>query len=125
MTTRIQTKSFKAGGAISNYRIVKSGANDGEVLQAAAAADFLMGVVDQPSGVASGDRVDVVLQGIVEIEFAGVVTRGGPVTSDANGKAVAAAPGAGTNNRVIGFAMNTQAAGDIGDVLLSQHTMQG
>lgn len=119
-------KSFKAGAAIAQRRIVKFGAADGEVIQAAAAADLSLGVCVQPGGAsAAGERVDVQLTDIAEVEFGGAVTRGQEVTSDASGKAVAAAPGAGANVRIVGIAMNTQANGDFGDVLLSQGVKQG
>lgn len=124
MPTNDLIKTYTAGGAISPYRIVKPGANDGEVVQAAAAADALMGVTGS-IGPASGERVDVVKTGIAAIEFGGTVTRGGPVTSDASGKAVAAAPAAGSNVRIIGFAEVSAVSGDIADVSLALGTMQG
>jgi hypothetical protein len=74
---------------------------------------------------ASGERTDIVHTGIADVEFGGTVTRGGPVTSDANGRAVAAAPAAGSNVRIIGFAVNSQVSGDIGPVLLEPGLMQG
>lgn len=118
-------RTFKAGGAIAEKTLVKFGANDDEVVQAAAAGDSIIGVCVQPGGAASGGRCDVVLEGIAEVICGGAITRGALVTSDANGKAVAAAPGAGTNNRVVGVAMRTYANNDIGDVLVSPSSMQG
>lgn len=125
MANQILVKNFKAGGAISQNRFVKMGSNDGEVVQAAAATDSIVGVCIQPGGVASADRVDVMVLGIAEVDFGGTVTRGGLVTSDASGKAVAAAPAAGTNNRIGGFAVNSQVSGDTGDVVLSLGSFQG
>jgi len=119
------TKNLKATGAIAERRFVKFGSNDGEVVQAAAATDSIIGVCVQPGGAASGDRCDVQLGGIAEVEFGGSVTRGGPVTSDGSGKAVAAAPAQGVNNRLGGIAMNSQASADFGDVLLAPSVMQG
>ncbi|MFO1038141.1 MAG: DUF2190 family protein [Geminicoccaceae bacterium] len=118
------TKSFVAGGAITKRRIVKLGSNDGEVLQASAATDLLVGVSTEVDA-ASGARCDVHLGGIVEVEAGASITRGTKVTADANGKAVAAAPSAGTNNEIIGIAMVTAASGDIIPVLLAQSTKQG
>lgn len=117
-------KNYIAEAAIAAYRIVKFGAADGQVVQAAAATDLLVGVCESV-GPALGERCDVVKSGIADIEFGGVVARGGPVTSDANGKGVAAAPGAGANVRIIGFAEVTTAAGDIAPVLLAPGVMQG
>lgn len=124
MANQVLAKNYTAGGAIPAFRIVKMGANDGEVLQAAAATDFLVGVNGELAP-ASGERVDIQKVGIARIEFGGTVTRGGPVTSDASGKAVAAAPAAGSNVRIIGFAEVSAVSGDIGDVLIAPGLMQG
>lgn len=115
--------SFDAGAAISGNRIVKLSA-DATVVQGAAATDALLGVSDQ-NGAASGERIDVTLDGVAEITLGGTVTRGALLTSDANGKGVAAAPSAGVNNRIIGMALVSGVSGDIIDVLLSQGSMQG
>lgn len=124
MANQVLAKNYTAGGAIPAFRIVKMGANDGEVLQAAAATDLLMGVNGELAP-ASGERVDIQKMGIARIEFGGTVTRGGPVTSDASGKAVAAAPAAGSNVRIIGFAEVSAVSGDIADVLIAPSVMQG
>lgn len=124
MASTLLNRNYTAGGAIAPFRIVKPGANDGEVLQAAAAADALMGVCESV-GPASGERCDIVKAGIADVEFGGTVTRGSPVTADANGKAVAAAPAAGSNVRIIGFAEVTAAAGDISPILIAPGVMQG
>ncbi len=124
MGTPTLTRSYVAGGAIAAYRIVKPHSADGQVVQAAAATDYLMGVT-RDLGPASGEIVDVVKAGVTEIEFGGTVTRGGPVTADANGKAVAAAPSAGSNVRIIGFAEVSAVSGDIAAVLIAPGLMQG
>lgn len=117
-------RSYTAGAAIAKYRIVKPGAADGAVLQAAAATDFLNGVCVELDA-ASGASTDIIKSGIAEVEFGGAVTRGGPVTADANGKAVAAAPGAGSNVRIIGFAEVSAVSGDIAPVWIAPGVMQG
>lgn len=116
-------KNYKAGGAITKFRIVKHSA-DGTVVQAAAATDALLGVLGEIDA-ASADHVDVVLTGIAEVEYGGNVTRGALLTADADGKAVAAAPAAGANNRIIGEAMESGVSGDIGSVLIAHSSMQG
>lgn len=116
-------KGFVAGAAIAAKRIVKFGSADNAVIQAAAVSDALIGVADLAA--ASGDHVTVVMGGIAIVEYGGTITRGGHVTSDASGKAVAAAPGAGTNNRVIGIAMVSGVSGDLGSVLLQPGSVQG
>lgn len=124
MPNPLLRKNYTAGGAITAHRIIKAGANDGEVLQAAAATDLLMGVCGSV-GPASGERVDIIKIGIAQIEYGGNVTRGNPLTSDGSGKAVVAAPSAGSNVRIIGFAEVSGVSGDIADVFVSPGFMQG
>lgn len=118
-------QNFKAGAAIAKHRIVKFGADDSHVIQGAAATDALFGVADSLGAAAAEDRVDVQLAGVVTVDFGGTVTRGGLVTSDATGQAVAAAPSAGVNNRVIGIALVSAVDGDLGPVLLQPGQIQG
>ncbi len=120
------TKTYVAEAAISAFRIVKPGAADYGVLQAAGAAatEFCFGVTTDVDA-ASGERVDVVHEGIADVKLGGTVVRGGPITSDATGQGVAAAPSAGTNNRIIGYALISGVSGDIIPVLLAPSTLQG
>lgn len=118
-------KNYAAGGTIAAYRIVKFDSSDGVVIQAAAATDLQMGVLAQPGGASSGDRCDVVHHGLAEVEFGGTVARGAAIAADSNGKAVAADPAATVNNRIIGFALKTQAAGDIALAYIAPGLMQG
>lgn len=117
------TMTYDAGAAITKRRIVKLSA-DFTAIQAAAATDAMFGVAAELDAV-SGGRVDVHLSGVAEIEAGGTVTRGALLTSDANGKAVAAAPATGVNNRVIGTALVSAADGDVFPVLLGPHQIQG
>ena len=116
-------KSFKAGAAISRCRILKFDSNL-DMIHGAAATDKLIGVSTNIA-TDSGSRVDVVLEGIAEVEFGGTVTAGDQVTSDSSGKAVTAAPSAGVNNRIIGIAMESGVSGDIGSILIEQSSVQG
>lgn len=125
MAKPVLTAAFIAESAVTRCRIVKPGTADGSVIQATAAAtDAQFGIVGALDGEA-GKRVDIIVCGIAEVEFGGTVTRGALVCSDANGKAVAAGPTAGNNQRIIGVAMVSAAANDIGDCLLSPSIMQG
>lgn len=124
MANTLLNKNYLAEAAIAPFRIVKMGAADGGVLQAAAATDSLVGVCEAV-GPASGERCDVVKVGLADVELGGTVVRGGPITSDATGKGVAAAPAAGANNRVIGFAEVSGVSGDIIPVFISPCVMQG
>lgn len=117
-------KSHVAGSTVAAFRIVKNGTADGKVVQGTNATVALIGVTGE-LGADTGERVDVIRSGIAEIEFGGTVARGAPVTADASGKAVAAAPAAGANAYIIGFAEVSAADGDIADVLLAPSVMQG
>ena len=115
MHNPLLTLSFEADAAIARRRIVKHDTTDDLVIQAAAAADKLLGVVDIAQAGADGERVDVVLVGVAEVEYGGTVARGDLLTSDADGKAVVGAAG----NRIIGEAMVSGVDGDIGSVNIS------
>lgn len=122
---RTLVKTFTAEAAITKHRIVKFGAANGQVLQAAAVGDAMFGAAAELD-VAINDRVDVQVAGIAEIEAGAAIALGALVTSDAVGRAVAAAPVAGTNNRIIGTAMtDALALGDIIPVLLAPGQIQG
>lgn len=118
-------KARTAAGAIAPYRFVKHGAADNQVAQAAGATDKLCGVVQQLGAAKAGDTVDIAKGGIVGIELGGPVTRGDPLTSDASGKAVVAAPAAGASVRIGGFAEVSGIAGDIIDMEYAPGVMQG
>jgi hypothetical protein len=120
----VLVKNFTAEAAIAPYRIVKFGSDEGKVVQATAATESLLGVTTLISADVN-ERTDVILMGAAEVEFGGNVTVGAYLTSDANGKAIVAAPAAGTNNGIIGKAMVAGASGDIGSVLLIQTQIQG
>lgn len=125
MANRELVKTYIAEGNISPHRIVKFGSADYGVLQAAAATDKLVGVTVPLVSAVSGDSVDVIHEGIADIELGGTVTRGDLITADANGKGVVSAPAAGSNNRVIGSANVSGVAGDIIPVLISLASVQG
>lgn len=118
------TKTFVAGGAIPKRRFVKFSA-DGVVVLAAAAADLIIGVSDMSADVANGERIDVRMSGVAEVDAGGACTRGQLVTSDANGKAVDVAPAAGANVRSAGFPIVSAVNGDIVDVFLAPSRPQG
>lgn len=106
-------RTYDAGGALPPRRIVKFTGDD-VVNLATAATDDAIGVTADVA-VASGERVDVYRSGPVEIEVGGNIARGKDITADASGKAVQAAPGAGTSCRVVGGGgSRAYVAGDIG-----------
>lgn len=118
------TKSYTAEGAISANRIVKVGAADWGALQAAAVSDKLIGISTEIDA-ASGERVDVVHEGIADLKLGGTVARGDFLTSDASGQGVVAAPAGGTNNQIIGKALISGVSGDIIPVLVAPSMLQG
>lgn len=124
------TKTYNAEAAIGKYTIAKFGASDGGVLPGAASTDLLIGVT-RDLGVTAGDitaganRIEVVREGITPVVLGGTVTRGQWLTSDATGKAVAAAPAAGVNAECIGKAEASGVAGDYVDVFLDFTRIQG
>jgi hypothetical protein len=124
--TPSEINSYIAGAAITKRRIVKWGAADGQVVVAAgpAATEFLNGVTSHIDA-AINEPVDVFQGGIVDVEYGATVVRGAPLTSDSIGRAVTAAPAAGANNRIIGFAEVSGAVGDIGAVRINIGFMQG
>jgi hypothetical protein len=117
-------KAFVAGAAINPCRIVRLSAAD-TVIQAAAATEAMFGV-NTDLTIVSGERVEVMTHGIAWVEAGAAIALGLPVTADSLGRGVAAAPAAGVNNRIIGFALDAAvAAGDQIRVLLSPGQIQG
>ena len=117
--------SYNAEAAIAAYRIIKFGANDGGILAASAPTDALIGGNGRIPAAAAGDRLDVVRDDLVEIQLGGTVTRGDLLTADSVGRAVTAAPAAGTNMRTVGMAEASGVINDIVWVSLFPGIMQG
>lgn len=118
-------KAFNAAAVIAAFRICKPSGTGNDVVQAAAATDLSIGVTGEVGAKAIGDTVDLVMTGLVDVQYGGNVSRGQELTSDADGKAVAAAPAQGVNNRVIGIAVVAGAADDIGKMLIAPSVKQG
>ena len=118
-------KSVKCTAALATaYLIAKFGADDDTLAQATASTEELVGVF-QHTTTAVGEEVRVMLDGISRVVLGGTVARGNYLTSDANGKAIAAAPGAGVNAYVIGQALASGVAGDIIPVHIEKTRIQG
>lgn len=118
------TKNFKAEAAVPRHRIVKLGAADSGVTLGAASTDLLLGVSTEIDTEAD-EPCDVHLDGVVDVEFGGNVTRLAWLTSDEDGRAIVAAPAAGVNASVIGRALVAGVAGDIGVAHLAPGRIQG
>ncbi len=118
-------KSVKCTAAIATaYLLAKFGADDDTLSQATASTEELVGVL-QHTTAAANDEVRVMLDGISRVVLGGTVTRGNYITSDANGKGVAAAPAAGVNAYVIGQALASGVAGDIIPMRIMPGRIQG
>lgn len=124
-TSVIKTLTATAA-VIEAFRIVKfDGTVKTSVLKAAAAADAPIGVAEGIDIAASG-RVDVVITGLAKVTAGAAFSPGSYLTSDASGRAVAAAPAAGTNNGIVGIAIEeATAAGDVVEILVSPQSRQG
>ena len=117
-------RNYTADGATNPSRIAKFSTADGHVAQAAANTDALIGVFDELAH-ADGERCDVIRAGSTLVQYGGAVTRVDWLTSDANGKAVKAAPAAGSNASVIGRAEVSGVDGDIVPIVLAIGQIQG
>lgn len=124
MSRSLLDKEYVAEAAISAYRIVKPGSTDDFVATGAAATDLLIGVVE---GVAPalGERCAVVLAGLADCTLGATVARGARLTSDATGRAITAAPAAGANVQIIGWARQSGVVGDVVEIMVAPSVMQG
>lgn len=122
MTTEF--KSLAAQSAVAAFLILKPGTADMTAVPAAAATDLLLGTADSLDK-ATGEMVDLDLRPIAEVRLGGAISRGQPITSNAAGKGVVAAPGAGSNVRIIGFAAKNGVAEDVIPYFRAPGVMQG
>ena len=120
----LQHRSVLAQVAIAAYLIIKHGTADNTATLATAATDKLIGT-NEALGKDAGEMVDVPTAGTGEVCLGGVVTRGDPITADATSKGVTAAPAAGTNVRIIGFALQSGVLNDVIDYQIFPGLMQG
>lgn len=107
-------KTYRGGAAVRPYRLVVCGDDDDTVIEATGGTAPLLGISIELAAEA-GERVDIALRGLAETLFGGTVTRGALITSDAEGRAMAAAGG----DHVAGLALTSAVSGDIGPVLLA------
>lgn len=117
-------KTYDGSGAINPYSIVKFTATDFQVTAAAAASDKLAGVTTELAA-ADGERVDVIHDGIAYVVAGGTVAAGDPVTSNASGQGVTAAPATGANANCIGRARQSAVSGDVFEVIIDFFVLQG
>ena len=128
MANPLLVTNFVPDATIPNNRIVMFGGGDRNVALANSATSFMIGVLNEmsPGVVVADASIDVVRVGIAWVECGAAVPRGSPITADAVGRAVVAAPLTGINNRIIGFADEAGlAAGDVIRFLISPGLLQG
>lgn len=124
-TTGLLTKSLEATAAVAKRRLVKFGAADGAGVPATDGTAFIVGVSSEVD-TAIGERISVHSIGnIADVEYGGAVTRGDPLTADAQGRAVTAAPAAGANVYIVGYAEVSGVLGDIGSAYVQPGRIQG
>jgi Uncharacterized conserved protein (DUF2190) len=119
------TLSYLAAMAIPARRLVKHGAADGSVTLATDGSVAILGAAEQiPTKI--NFSVDVIHTECAVVEAGAAVARSSPVTADATGRAISAAPAAGVNMFTAGIALETaSAAGDLIRVLLVPQRIQG
>lgn len=105
------THSFTTGAAVEKGQIVKL--SSGAVVPSAAISDAAIGVAAYSA--ASGQLVAVIVSGPADVLVSGVVTLGGTLESDANGRAQNATTGV-----VIGQALEVGAAASGTDFALAK-----
>jgi len=109
------TLAYTASNDIPPRVLVKHGANDGQATVATSASDALLGVSTDVS-TAIGRHVDVIREGIAPVIYGATITRGAPLTANANGYAIPAKAG----DQVAGYAELSGSAGDIGSLHLQR-----
>jgi len=116
--------NYALGADTDPYQLIKFGAADGVVVPAAGPTDLIIGGNGNIGGVL-GDRADIIVDDCVEVRLGGTVTRGDKLTSDANGLAVTAAPAAGVNTHIAGYATVSGVLNDVIWMRIAPSVMQG
>jgi hypothetical protein len=117
-------KTYDAGAAIAAYTVVKFTATDFQVITAAAVGDALAGVTTEVAA-ASGERVDVIHDGIAYVQAGGTIAAGDSLTVNATGQAVSAGPATGVNNHCFARARQSAVVGDVFEAILDFFVLQG
>ena len=116
---------FKATASVPAFTIVKGTSNAGEAAPATAATDKILGVSDSIPQ-ASGNMVDVAVEGVHKVVAGAAFDAGDPLTSDASGRAIRATFTSGQMKHVVGVALQPAvAAGDIVIFSVSKSVIAG
>lgn len=119
-------RAYEAAVAIDGNLIVTyaAPAASNAVTLAGSATVPLVGVSDA-MGVGAGKMCDVHRGGLVPVKLGGAVSAGDPITANATGNGIKAAPAAGASMFIIGFADGPGVAGDIIDVFAAPGKITG
>ncbi|MEW5970227.1 MAG: hypothetical protein AB1706_10195 [Pseudomonadota bacterium] len=112
-----------ADSAITAGNVIKIGDSDTDCDKATTSTDFLLGIA--LNSCATGEVCYFRGGGVAEAIAGASVTRGNLLTSNTASKAIAAAPAAGANARVVGVALESASANGLFDVLVSPGSVQG
>jgi len=116
---RLLAKTIIAAAEVRARRIVKLNASR-QVLPSAADTDNHVGVSDTVGPVPIGERCDVIVTGIAEVEAGAAIAPGEAITADAQGRATPAAAG----DTAVGYAFtDAEQTGDFVDVVLGRHVL--
>lgn len=104
-------KNFVSAGAIKPRRVVAFAAAEGQVEVAVSpVAKPLIGVTGVIGAVAAGERVDVYFGDVQTVEAGAAFAQGARLTTDAEGRVIAAAPAATVTQQTIGTAFGVSTA---------------
>jgi hypothetical protein len=120
----IEKKSFTGQGAIAAFGVLVFGTADNTVALATGSTSKIIGTSDELDHT-DGEQVDLELRPFGEVKLGAAVTRGDPLTSNAAGLAVTAAPAAGVNAYTFGRAGKSGVAGETIPYIRSLGVLQG
>lgn len=119
-------RAYEAAAEIGGNLIVTFAApSSGQTVAAAASATVPLVGISDAMGAALGGMCDVHRGGLASVKLGGTVTAGQPITANAAGLGIAAAPGAGATMNIVGFADQPGVSGDIIDLFFAPGTIRG
>jgi Uncharacterized conserved protein (DUF2190) len=119
-------KNLTAAGLITPYRVVAYDVVEGKVKQATGPTDKVVGCSGVIGAAADGERIDVLMDRNRTLEAGAAFGQGDWLVSDAQGRVVGAAPGAGATHYAIGQALEAStAAGQLVTIHISKIALRG
>ena len=114
-TENMSTRTMISGAALTQFTFVVGPASDGQIDPVGTAGARASGVVLQ-SAAAAGEAVTVAYDGRVTVLAAGTIARGGAVSSNNAGRAIAAT----TGHVILGYAEEAAVTGQVITVTLAR-----